>query len=120
MTNETRYAIINVLLESQQSMTGKEIAKNIKSNKQIANYHLSSLLKLGIVLKEDNKYKLQPFFYSNTESFNEVFAVMKSLIDKINDSLTKSEHIVSTNNASAENTSLFLLLFIQELVYTKN
>jgi DNA-binding transcriptional ArsR family regulator len=60
--NDIKFKIFKLLVDSADMLTLNQISKSIKEPAQKVAYHLPQLEKMGIIIKDENKYYCQPVF----------------------------------------------------------
>ena len=74
------------LYHEARPMTTYEISKKTKLSWKLVDYHLPKLLQQGLILKEDDKYLVNPIFIDE-DLWDIYYGFMKLLVSYISDKL---------------------------------
>lgn len=83
---ESGSQVFFILYHEAKPMTTYEISKNTKLSWKLVNYHLPKLLKQGLILKEEDKYLINPIFVDE-DLWDIYYGFMKLLVSYISDKL---------------------------------
>jgi len=111
VAGETKFKIV-LHLYQYGPKTLSELASALHMDRQKIHYNLTQLMKEGVVLKEDNKYFLQPLFSDEVADF---YLKLIYLITDISEYLILPED-VDINTAIAKNFEYYILLTLNDII----
>lgn len=83
---ESGSQVFFILYREAKPMTTYEISKKAKISWKLVDYHLPKLLKQGLILKEKDKYLINPIFVDE-DLWDIYYGFMKLLVSYISDKL---------------------------------